>query len=71
MADTADIADIQNTKALEADIKYRRRPDGPKATGKCLYCNCALTPGVRWCDKGCQEDWETEQAAKSRECRRG
>lgn len=65
MADSADIADMQNEIALAADLA-KRKPAGPKAVGHCLYCFYSLAHGLRWCDKGCQEDWEAEQAAKER-----
>jgi hypothetical protein len=37
-----------------------RKPEGPVATGRCLYCESLLEPGRRWCDSICREDWETE-----------
>lgn len=65
MADPVDLADLQNEAAVKAELAYRK-PVGPRPTGHCLFCYSALPPGVRWCDKGCQEDWEAEQAAKTR-----
>lgn len=37
-----------------------RKPAGPVATGRCLYCNAELPDTRRWCDKWCQEDWMLE-----------
>lgn len=65
MSDAADDADLQ-VVAFAAAAAARRKPEGPKATGNCLYCNSALPHGVRWCDTGCKGDWELEQEAKQR-----
>ena len=65
MADSADLADVQNEAAHTADL-LRRKPAGPRATGHCLFCFNSLPSGLRWCDKGCQEDWEREQEAAKR-----
>jgi len=43
-----------------------RKPAGPKATGRCLYCDCPVAQGLRWCSGDCREDHEVEQAAKKR-----
>ena len=43
-----------------------RKPDGPAATGRCLYCNAELSDHRRWCDKWCQEDWVLEIEANKR-----
>ena len=37
-----------------------RKPAGPAAIGRCLYCNAELPDTRRWCDKWCQEDWMLE-----------
>ena len=43
-----------------------RKPDGPTATGRCLYCNAELPDTRRWCDKWCQEDWTLEIESQRR-----
>ena len=43
-----------------------RKPDGPTATGRCLYCNAELPDTRRWCDGWCAEDWQFEQEAMKR-----
>ena len=43
-----------------------RKPDGPAATGRCLYCNAELPDTRRWCDKWCQEDWTLEIESQRR-----
>ena len=65
MADAADLASIQNEIA-EAALLQVRKPAGPKSAGHCLYCKGQLAPGLRWCDKNCEEDWEVEEAAAKR-----
>lgn len=65
MSDSADDADMQVSALLTAALA-RRKPEGPRATGECLYCNSALPHGLRWCDSGCKNDWEVEQEAKAR-----
>lgn len=64
MADPADRADQEAEAHLNRAREYRR-PEGPKATGKCLCCSAALPPGMRWCDKLCQEDWEMDEKFKA------
>jgi hypothetical protein len=43
-----------------------RKPTGPAATGRCLYCNAELPDTRRWCDKWCQEDWSLEIESQRR-----
>lgn len=43
-----------------------RKPSGPAATGRCLYCNAELPDTRRWCDKWCQEDWVLEIESQRR-----
>lgn len=46
-------------EALDRDLALRvRRPEGPAATGACLYCGEPLPSGVRWCATECRDDWE-------------
>ena len=35
-----------------------RKPEGPSATGICLFCGEPVGGGVRWCDAECRDDWE-------------
>ena len=65
MADPVDLADIEIEAANRANLA-RRKPEGPKPVGSCLFCHCALRHGMRWCDSGCKEDWEKEQEALRR-----
>jgi hypothetical protein len=37
-----------------------RKPEGPAATGRCLYCDEILHDQRRWCDAEHREQWEKE-----------
>ncbi|MBK6587974.1 MAG: hypothetical protein IPG22_06625 [Acidobacteria bacterium] len=69
MADVCDRADEQNEAAYAALLRMRQ-PEGPAATGNCLYCGEHLPQNAnsqpRWCDADCFHEWEYEQAAKKR-----
>ena len=36
----------------------QRKPEGPKATGKCLWCDEATGKDQRWCDAWCRDQWQ-------------
>lgn len=57
----ADHAELFRQRAL-----LHRKPSGPAATGRCLYCDCVVAPGLRWCDSNCQSDYQKEQDARIR-----
>lgn len=48
-----EIMERQQVEALKA-----RRPEGPKATGECLYCGEEIEG--RWCDAYCRDEWERD-----------
>ena len=59
----ADIADITGDRAETdhlANLSKSRKPEGPKATGFCLFCDEPLDDGLRWCNAACRNDWEKE-----------
>ena len=57
MSDIADDANEQMELLHKVELSVRR-PEGPEATGVCLYCG---TPsGGRWCDPLCRDGWEYE-----------
>lgn len=35
-----------------------RKPTGPTATGRCLYCDEIVSDDQRWCDGDCRDAWE-------------
>ncbi len=55
-----DIYDIasENEERYTEKARQFRKPEGPKATGKCLWCGEELADGRRWCDRACCAAWE-------------
>ena len=45
-----DDASMREEQFLNAALATRK-PDGPTATGRCLYCNAELSDNRRWCDE--------------------
>ncbi len=35
-----------------------KRPVGPTATGRCLYCDEVVGDHLRWCGPECRDQWE-------------
>ena len=60
-----DDASMREEQFLNAALSTRK-PDGPTATGRCLYCNAELPDTRRFCDGWCAEDWQLEQEAYKR-----
>lgn len=60
MADEADIAQ-ENIERDLALLLRRRLPQGPAATGECLWCGEPLDAGRRWCDAECRDAWQANQ----------
>lgn len=55
MSDNLDIA--SEREELERSIAQAvRKPVGPLATGKCLYCD-EVSDGRRWCNADCRDGW--------------
>ena len=55
-------------RGCELEARYReaalsvRKPEGPKATGECLWCGDPVEQGRRWCPGGeCRDSWERMQ----------
>lgn len=59
MADDLDIATETHEIFMRASLEARRE-QGPVETGFCLNCEEPLSPGKRWCDCACRDDWEME-----------
>lgn len=59
MSDIADDANEQIELLHEIELSVRR-PEGPEASGMCLYCGVPLK-GRRFCDAICRNDWEYER----------
>lgn len=62
MADEIDKANDYAEIARE-DAMAKRKPEGPVATGECLYCGERLPKPMRWCDASCRNDWQETQRA--------
>lgn len=58
MADIFDLATEREEMDRELSLK-NRRPNGPPATGYCLFCgpDVPLEDGRRWCSAECRDDW--------------
>ena len=56
MSDIFDIASENEEIARDKALKFRK-PEGPKPTGKCLWCDEPLEGDRRWCDKDCRDRW--------------
>jgi hypothetical protein len=59
MSDVADMAQRKIEVHAAASLGHRK-PEGPKATGACLWCAEPLPPGTRWCGAECRDGWERE-----------
>ena len=47
---------------MDREIALRaRKPEGPEATGRCLWCGDETTQGRRWCSAQCRDEWEYHQ----------
>ena len=57
MADEIDLAQERDAKMLESQIAVRK-PEGPKANGKCHTCAEPVPTTHRWCDATCRDDYE-------------
>ena len=56
MTDVFDIAS-ENEERYTEKARQFRKPEGPKATGKCLWCGEELEDGRRWCTAECRDRW--------------
>ncbi|CAB4124749.1 hypothetical protein UFOVP61_33 [uncultured Caudovirales phage] len=57
MSDNLDIASEREELARSVALT-NRKPEGPAATGECLYCGRGfLNLRLRWCDAECRDAW--------------
>ena len=59
--DDADLSQDRAEKEAPHLIAASRKPEGPTATGRCLYCDEILGDNQRWCDTGCRDGWVREE----------
>ena len=57
MDDNLDRANDELQMSLAQAIR-QRKPEGPKATGQCLWCDESTGKDQRWCDAWCRDQWE-------------
>jgi hypothetical protein len=59
----SDIVDMTQEREERLTDTLRRfahaaAPQGPVATGFCLWCGEELDPPRRWCNAECRDDWQ-------------
>jgi hypothetical protein len=57
--DEIDLAQEREFLATQNSLRMKK-PEGPVATGRCLYCDEILPDGHRWCDAEHREQWQKE-----------
>lgn len=58
--DNLDIA-TERSELFLANALRQRKPEGPLATGTCLFCDEPTAPGQRWCNADHRDGWQKEQ----------
>lgn len=58
--DPSDRATEQEELARAAAIANCRKPEGPAATGYCLYCYEEIAGGRRWCGPEHRDLWQKQ-----------
>lgn len=66
MSDNLDIASEREELARQSALLTCKKPEGPAATGHCLYCSERLPKPMRWCNADCRTEYEFEQTRLSR-----
>lgn len=64
--DDADISEERMQRELDAGISRIRKAASLKPIGYCFFCNESVGNGRIFCDSGCREDYELEQAQLKR-----
>jgi hypothetical protein len=62
--DDADMCQERIEKEAPFLLAASRKPEGPVATGRCLYCDEIVGDDQRWCDSGCRDEWMRESRLK-------
>lgn len=59
--DDVEITAVREEHLLASYVRVRK-PTGPKANGKCLWCEEPMAnTEQRWCDAGCRDDYATAE----------
>lgn len=61
MSDPIDMASEREEIARASALVTCRKPEGPPATGQCLWCDEPVAPRMRWCCLECSYDWNRAQ----------
>lgn len=61
MSDIADDSDLIVDMFTRAAIKEASKDLYIQADGHCLFCDEAIAPDLRFCDRHCRDDWDAEQ----------
>ena len=65
-SDPVDMASEHEAMFLSIALTHRK-PEGPQATGECLWCGGGeLAQGRRWCDAECRNEFETHTKTQKR-----
>ena len=59
--DDADLSQGRAEREAPYLLAASRKPEGPTATGRCLYCDEIVADDRRWCDTGCRDGWVREE----------
>lgn len=59
--DEADRAS-QEVEYFRTEAQRQRKPEGPRYTGRCLWCGEIVGGTMRWCSVECTREWEREAA---------
>lgn len=68
--DLADKADDRIQESIDAAIDQARRAPALHPKGSCHFCEEPLAYSLRFCDRGCAEDFEAEEEQLKRMGRR-
>lgn len=63
MSDNLDIA-AEREELARSLAQTIRKPEGPIATGRCLFCDETTGDSQRWCDAMCRDAWELEKGKR-------
>lgn len=66
MADIADITADRDEHEAPMRAAASRRPEGPKPTGRCHWCEEPVASAARFCDSDCRDDYQRFEARKAR-----
>lgn len=61
--DDADRTQERAEKEAAALVLASKRPEGPAATGECLWCGEPTDNTRRWCDAECRDQWAKSNKA--------